>query len=123
MGMKYTNIKKKILDKYTTDPARVINIIINKMEIYTYHFSDGKIYIGYTQYGLEKRHYKHKTCGISPLYKRLNNPETELKPKYETTVEVDIYSDELYKIQRKILDLYNIDTNQILNKNLYLFGY
>ena len=92
------------------------------MEIYTYHFPDGKIYIGYTQYGLEQRHQRHKSCPISPIYQYLNTYEKVL-PKYEKTVEVDLVSNELYKIQRKILDTYNTDTKQILNKNLYLFGY
>ena len=103
-----------------------INLRRNKLQdvkIYTYRFFDGKIYIGYSIGGLELKHHLHKTHSISPLYRRLNNPETEVYPKYEKTVNVEIESDEFYKIQREILDTYTNDTNQILNTNLKLFGY
>ena len=95
---------------------------IRKVQIYTYHFPDGKVYIGYTSRSLHERHQDHKRCTISPVYKRLKTNE-EVIPKYEETVEVDIDSDEIYKIQRKILDTYTTDTKQILNENLKLFGY
>ena len=95
---------------------------IRKVQIYTYHFPDGKVYIGYTSRSLEDRHKEHKRCSISSIYKCLNSHK-EVHPKYEKTVEVDIDSDEIYKIQRKILDTYTNDTNQILNRNLKLFGY
>ena len=93
-----------------------------KVQIYTYKFPDGKVYIGYTSRGLQERHQEHKRCSISSIYKCLNTHE-EVLPKYEKTVTVDIDSDEIYKIQRKILDTYTTDTNQILNKNLKLLGY
>ena len=95
---------------------------IRKVQIFTYHFPDGKVYIGYTSRSLQERHHAHKRCSISPIYKCLNTHE-EVLPKYEKTVTVDIDSDEIYKIQRKILDTYTTDTNQILNKNLKLLGY
>ena len=99
---------------------------IKKIKIYTYHFPDGKIYIGYTTGDLKFRHNQHKRIRhVSPITKYLNNPETEVNPKYETTVTLDLYDNDnkLYKIQRKILDTYTTDTNQILHRNLYLFGY
>ena len=94
-----------------------------KLHIYTYHFPDGKIYIGYTSRTLESRHQEHKRCSISSIYKRLNNEKTYTKPKYEETVTVDFASGELYKILRKILDKYNAKKEDILNPNLYLYGY
>ena len=95
---------------------------IRKVQIFTYQFPDGKVYIGYTSTGLENHHQEHKRCSISPIYQYLNTYE-EVLPKYEKTVEVDIDSNEIYKIQRKILDTYTTDTKQILNENLKLFGY
>ena len=95
---------------------------IRKVQIFTYHFPDGKVYIGYTSTGLEERHQAHKRCSISSIYDYLNTYE-EVLPKYEKTVTVDIDSNEIYKIQRKILDTYTTDTKQILNKNLKLLGY
>ena len=94
---------------------------IREVKIYTYHFPDGKIYIGYTSRSLQERHKAHKRCSISPIYKCLNSEKTQ--PKHEKTVTVDIDSNEIYKIQRKILDTYTTDTKQILNKNLKLLGY
>ena len=95
---------------------------IRKVQIYTYHFPDGKVYIGYTSRSLEDRHQEHKRCSISPIYKCLNTHE-EVLPKYEKTVTVDIDGNEIYDIQRKILDKYTTDTNKILNKNLFLYNY
>ena len=95
---------------------------IRKVKIYTYHFPDGKLYIGFTSRSLEDRHKEHKRCSISTIFKRLITYK-EVLPKYEKTVEVDIDGDEIYKIQRKILDKYNVNTDQILNENLKLFGY
>ena len=96
-----------------------------KFHIYTYKFSDGKIYIGYSTTGdLNYSHYLHKIHrSISPIGKYLYSNEPYEGPTHETTVEVDIDSDEIYKIQRKILDKYTTDTKQILNRNLKLFGY
>ena len=95
---------------------------IREVKIYTYKFPNKKIYIGFTSRGLDDRHQEHKRCSISSIYKCLNTHE-EVLPKYEKTVTVDIDSNEIYKIQRKILDKYTTDTNQILNKNLKLLGY
>ena len=95
---------------------------IRKVQIYTYHFPDGKIYIGYTSRSLESRHKEHKRCSISSVYKRLNTHE-EVIPKYEETVTVVLDSGEIYKTLRKILDKYNAKKEDILNPNLYLFGY
>ena len=94
---------------------------IIEVEIYTYKFSDGKIYIGYTSYGLESRHKQHKIHCISPIYQYLKNEE--IFPNHEETVTVDLDSGELYKIQRKILDRYTTDVDRILNTNLKLLGY
>ena len=94
-----------------------------KVQIYTYQFPDGKIYIGYTSHGLENAHKDHKFFPASPICQYLNDPETHTLPKYEKTVTVDPYGDEIYKYEREILDKYTSDTTQILNKNLYLFGY
>ena len=94
---------------------------ILEVEIYTYKFSDGKIYIGYTSHGLESRHNQHKTRSISPIYQYLNTEE--IFPNHEETVTVDLDSGNLYKIQRKILDRYTTNVNQILNTNLKLLGY
>lgn len=116
---------------------KIINSIKNKMkevkevkeveevEIYTYHFPDGKIYVGFTSFGLEKRHNQHIRHSISPIYKYLNNEETYQEPKYEKTVIVDkdIDSYEIYPHLREILDKYTSDTSLILNKNLWLYGY
>ena len=95
---------------------------IRKVQIYTNHFPDGKVYIGYTSRSLEDRHKEHKRCSISSIYDYLKTYE-EVLPKYEKTVEVDIDSDEIYVILRKILDKYTTDTNKILNKNLFLYNY
>ena len=92
-------------------------------KIYTYHFPDGKIYVGYTHGSLEERHNLHKNYSISPIYNRLNDKKINTKPKYEKTVMITLNSDEIYKYQRKILDTYTTDTKQILNKNLKLLGY
>ena len=100
-----------------------INPSFREVQIYTYKFPDGKIYIGYTCYGLENSDKDHKFFPASPICQYLNNPETYVKPKEEKKVIVDVYGDEIYKIERKILDKYTSDTTQILNKNLYLFGY
>ena len=113
---------------------KIINSIKNKMkevkeveemEIYTYHFPNGKIYIGFTSLGLKKRHNQHIRDFISPLYKYLNNEETYQEPKYEKTVIVDKDTDsyEIYPHLREILDKYTSDTSLILNKNLWLYGY
>ena len=107
------------MDKKSTYSSRSPN---REVKIYTYKFDDGKIYVGFTSRGLEDRHQEHKRCSISSIYQFLNTYE-EVLPKYEKTVEVDINSNEIYKIQRKILDTYTTDTNQILNKNLKLLGY
>ena len=93
---------------------------IKEVEIYTYKFSDGKIYIGYAS-DLHIRHYQHKIHCISPIYQYLKNEE--IFPNHEKTVTVDLDSGNLYKIQRKILDRYTTDVNQILNTNLKLLGY
>ena len=123
------NQKKKLIKQLKKENKKILNNLyllsqspFRKVKIYTYHFPDGKVYIGYTSRSLQERHHAHKRCSISPIYKCLNTHE-EVLPKYEKTVEVDIDSDEIYKIQRKILDKYTTDTNQILNPNLYLFGY
>ena len=92
-------------------------------KIYTYHFPDGKIYIGYTHGSLEERHKQHKRRSISPIYNYLNDEKTYSEPKYEETVTVTLASGKIYKTLRKILDKYTSDTNQILNRNLYLYGY
>ena len=93
-------------------------------KIYTYHFPDGKIYIGYVgeSRSLESRHNEHKRCSISSLYKRLNNNE-EVLPKYEETVTVVLDSGEIYKTLRKILDKYNAKKEDIINRNKSLYGY
>ena len=93
-----------------------------EFKIYTYHFPDGKIYIGFTSRSLESRHKEHKRCSISPVYKRLNTHE-EVIPKYEETVTVVLDSGEIYKILRKILDKYNTKKEDIINPNLFLYGY
>ena len=107
--------------------AERINLRRNKLQnvkIYTYRFSDGKVYIGFTSGPLEFRHHQHKIhSNISPISKFLNSEEPYEGPTHETTVEVNKDSDEIYKIQRKILDTYTTDTKQILNRNLKLFGY
>ena len=94
-----------------------------EVQIFTYKFPDGKIYIGYTSYGLENADKAHKFFPASPIFQYLNNPETYVKPNEEKKVTVDVYGDEIYKILRKILDKYNTKKEDILNKNLYLFGY
>ena len=94
---------------------------IREVQIYTYKFSDGKIYVGFTSTGLQDRHEAHKRSSISSIYKYLKTEKTY--PKHEETVTVDIDGNEIYKIQRKILDTYTTDTKQILNKNLKLLGY
>ena len=94
-----------------------------KLHIYTYKFSDGKIFIGYTiNEDLSHIHYLHK-IHRSPIAKYLYSNEPYEGPTHETTVELEIDSDEIYKIQRKILDKYTTDTKQILNRNLKLYGY
>ena len=95
---------------------------IRKVQIFTYHFPDGKVYIGFTSRSLEDRHQEHKRSSISSIYKCLNTHE-EVLPKYEKTVEVNIDNREIYDIQRNILDKYTTDTNKILNKNLFLYNY
>ena len=100
-----------------------IKPLIKEVQIYSYKFPDGKIFIGYTSYDLQDFHKGHKFFPASPLCQYLNNPEIHTLPTYEETVTVDVYGDEIYKILRKILDKYTNDTTQILNKNLYLFGY
>ena len=94
---------------------------IRKVQIYTYKFPDDKIYVGFTSRSLEDRHQEHKRCSISSIYNYLNTEKTY--PKHEETVTVDIYSDEIYQKQRKILDKYTTNTKDILNKNLKLLGY
>ena len=99
-----------------------LNLNLKKVEIYTYKFSDGKIYIGYVSPGgLEVRHYQHKIHDISPIHNRLNTEE--IFPNYEETVTVNMNNDELYQIQRSILDKYTTDVKMILNRNLERFGY
>ena len=93
-----------------------------KVQIYTYHFPDGTLYIGYTSRGLDDRHREHKRSSISPIYKYLKTHE-KVCPKHEKTVEVNIDKPEIYDIQRNILDKYTNDTNKILNKNLILYNY
>ena len=100
-----------------------IEPLFKEVQIYTYKFPNGKIYIGYTSYGLEYVDNFHKSFSVSPICQYLNNPETYVKPNEEIKVTVNVYGDEIHKIQRKILDKYTTDTTQILNKNLYLFGY
>ena len=93
-------------------------------KIYSYHFSDGKIYIGYTHGSLEQRHNQHKRIRyISPITNFLNSNEPYEGPTYEETVTVTLASGEIYKSLRKILDKYTTDTKKILNRNLYLYGY
>ena len=94
-----------------------------EVQIYTYKFPDGKIYIGYTSHGLDYAHKCHQFFSASPICQYLNNPETYVEPKEEQKVTVDVYGDDIYKFERKILDKYTTDTTQILNKNLYLWGY
>ena len=97
---------------------------MEKVQIYTYHFPDGKIYIGFTSASLKFHENEHKTVrSISPIKKYLTSGEKYEGPILEKTVTLDIYDDELYKIQRKILDKYTNDTTKIINKNLKLFGY
>ena len=110
---------KKIL-KFIKKP---IKPLIKEVQIYTYKFPDGKIYIGYTGYGLENAYENDKFFPASPVCQYLNNPETDIKPTEEQKVTIDVYGDEVYKFLRKILDKYTTDTTQILNKNLYLYGY
>ena len=93
-----------------------------KVKIYTYKFSDDKIYIGYTSSNcLDIRHYQHKTREISPIYNYLKTEE--IFPHYEETVTVNMNTDELYQIQRSILDKYTTDVKMILNPNLERLGY
>ena len=96
---------------------------IKEVQIFTYQFPNGKIYIGYTSRGLDYAHRCHQTFSSSPIYEYLHNEKTYKEPKYEETVYTDVYGDEIYKFLRKILDKYTTDTTQILNKNLYLLGY
>ena len=97
---------------------------ITEVQIYTYKFPDGKIYIGYTTGDLKFRHNQHKRIrSVSPITKYINSNEPYEGPTHEETVTVDLYGNEKYKILRKILDKYTNDTTKILNKNLYLFGY
>ena len=110
---------KKIL-KFIKKP---IEPSIREVQIYTYKFPDGKIYIGYTSYGLDYAYKDDKFFSASPVCQYLNNPETDIKPTEEQKVTVDVYGDDIYKFERKILDKYTTDTTQILNKNLKLFGY
>ena len=96
---------------------------VKEVEIFTYQFPDGKIYVGYTSVGLEIRHNDHQTISVSPIYKYLNNEETYKEPQYEKTVKVNVDSGEIYPHLREILDKYTSDTSLILNKNLWLYGY
>ena len=93
-----------------------------KVQIYTYHFPDGRVYVGYTSRGLDDRHREHKRCSLSPIYEYLKTHE-KVRPRHETSVEVNIDNPEIYDIQRNILDKYTTDTNKILNKNLILYNY
>ena len=112
---KYTFIENLI-----TQPTRPLP---GEVQIYTYHFPDKKIYIGYTSYNLDIAYKDDKFCEASPVCQYLNNPETDRKPNPEGKKIMldDIYGDEIYKHQKKILDNYHVDTTQILNKNLKLF--
>lgn len=109
------NFIKKLLEK-PEDPIR-------KIEIYSYRFPDGKIYIGYTTHGLDDAYKDDKFCEASPVCQYLNNPETDTKPRLEKTVMERAYSDEIYKHEREILDKCGIDPRFLLNKNLKCLGY
>lgn len=110
---------KKIL-KFIKKP---IKPSFKEVQIYTYKFPNGKIYIGYTSRGLDYAHKCHQSFSSSPIYQYLHNEKTYTEPKEEQKVTVDVYGDEIYQFERKILDKYTTDTTQILNKNLYLLGY
>ena len=105
----------------------LLNSIINKVQFYSYKFSDGKIYVGYIKNSnLYIRHMQHKQRSISPIYNYLNNPNyEEVLPKIEETfyMSENVFLYERYKIIRKIFDKYTNDTTKILNTNLYLYGY
>ena len=94
---------------------------VREVEFYSYKFSDGKVYVGWTSHGIENRHREHKRYPISSVYEHLQ--EEDIFPKDEKAITIDIDSYDTYKIQREILDKYTSDTNQILNKNLNLLGY
>ena len=96
---------------------------IKEVQIYTYKFPNGKIYIGYTSRGLDWIHRCHKHRIVTPVTQYLNNPEQCVEPIEEKKVTIDVNGNDIYKIEREILDKYTTDTSKILNKNLYLWGY
>ena len=91
-----------------------------EFNIYSYKFSDGKIYVGYTIGDLEFRHNQHKRRGISPIFKYLNSEEPYEGPIHEKTVKLK-KNDEVYPHIREIIDKYTTDTSKILNKNLWVY--
>ena len=110
---------KKIL-KFRKKP---IKPSIKEVQIYIYQFPNGKIYVGYTSHGLDYVHKCHQSFSSSPIFQYLKNLKSYVEPKEEQKVTVDVYGDEVYKFIRKIFDKYITDTTQILNRNLYLYGY
>ena len=94
-------------------------VINKKIEIFSYKFPNNSIYVGYCTYGLESRDKDHRKCNLSPIFNLLKE-YPNVKPKLEVTVNNKSFR-EIYCIVRKIFDAN--PNMQILNKNLYLFGY
>ena len=100
-------------------------ILFKEVQIYLYHFPDvDKFYIGFTSKDLKHAHKLHKSLWVDPLYSYLNDEKyQDIVPTFELSVTVDVYGDDIYKLQRKILDKYTTDVSKILNENLEVFGY
>lgn len=63
-------------------PNKPNKSLIKKVQIYSYIFPNGKIYVGYTSIGLEYVNKCHKQFGCSPLFQYVNN-YPDIKPKEE----------------------------------------
>ena len=90
---------------------------IKKIQIYSYQFPNGKVYVGYTSRGLEWVDWCHRTFSSSPLYQYVHNYKI-IKPRLEKTVMGSVYGDEIYKHIREVIDECGFDPQCLLNKNL-----
>ena len=112
---------KKFIKKILNEP---LDHTPRDVEIYTYQFPNGKIYVGYTSHGLDYVDKCNRYFSASPVCQYLNSKEYQnIKPKLEKKITIDVYGDEIYKFLREVLDKYTTDTDKIINVNLGLYGY
>lgn len=113
------------MEEFIKKLIKVEDNSIKKIELYTYHFPDGKWYIGFTTHGLEIAYKDDKYCEVSPTCQHLNTYPW-IKPRLEKTFmgrtgdekNINRVHPQIYEYQKEIIKELGINPKDLINKNL-----